>query len=97
MRRQYASQGQDSVDNVMQLLARLYAEGVSVDLSQLDRSQETNKTEYKNHISVKTGGEPFKVPLPPKSKEEEVASAVVELKQKQTKADVVQHSSNSKV
>ena len=84
-------QGQDSVDNVMQLLARLYAEGVSVDLSQLDRSQETNKTEYKNHISVKTGGEPFKVPLPPKSKEEEVASAIVELKQKQTKADVVQH------
>ena len=36
--------GQDSVDNVMQLLARLYAEGVSVDLSQLDSATETNQT-----------------------------------------------------
>lgn len=83
--------GQDSVDNVMQLLARLYAEGVSLDLSQLDSPKETNKTEYKNHISVKTGGEPFKVPLPPKEKVNEVASAVVELKQKQTREEVVQH------
>jgi PfaB family protein len=81
--------GQDSVDNVMQLLARLYAEGVPVDLSQLDSPKETNKTEYKNHISVKTGGEPFKVPLPPKEKGDEASSAVVELKQKQTREDDV--------
>lgn len=81
--------GQDSVDNVMQLLARLYAEGVSVDLSQLDAPKETHKTEYKNHISVKTGGEAFKVPLPPKEKVNEVAAAVVELKQKQTREEVV--------
>ena len=82
--------GQNSVDNVMQLLARLYVEGVSVDLSQLDRPKETSKTEYKNHISVKTGGEAFKVPLPPKAKVDGVSSAVVELKQKQTKEEVVQ-------
>ena len=82
--------GQDSIDNVMQLLARLYVEGVSVDLSQLDSPKETNKTEYKNYISVKTGGEPFKVPLPPKGNEDEISSAVVELKQKQTREEVVQ-------
>ncbi len=82
--------GQDSVDNIMQLLARLYAEGVSVDLSQLDSPREKNKTEYNNFISVKTGGDPFKVPMPPKEKADEVSSAVVELKQKQTKEEVVQ-------
>lgn len=82
--------GQDSIENVKQLLARLYVEGVSVDLSQLDSPKEINKTEYKNYISVKTGGEPFKVPLPPKAKEDEVASSVVELKQKQTREEVVQ-------
>jgi len=82
--------GQDSVDNVMQLLARLYAEGVSVDLSQLDSAKETNQTKYKNYLSVKTGGEAFKVPLPTKVKDDEVASAVVELKQKHTREEVVQ-------
>lgn len=82
--------GQDSVDNLMQLLARLYAEGVSVDLSQLDSPKEINKTEYKNYISVKTGGELFKVPLPSKRNEDEISSAVVELKQKHTREEVVQ-------
>jgi len=60
--------GQNSVDNVLQLLARLYAEGVSVDFSKLDVNNEKQKKEYKNTISVKTGGQPFNVPLPPKKK-----------------------------
>ncbi|MCZ6803834.1 MAG: beta-ketoacyl synthase N-terminal-like domain-containing protein [Proteobacteria bacterium] len=60
--------GQDSVDNVMQILARLYAEGVPVDLSALESSKVDEKKEYKNNIIVKTGGAPFKVPLPPKTK-----------------------------
>jgi len=82
--------GQDSVDNVMQLLARLFTEGLSVDLSQLGRQKDTNKTEYKNHISVKTGGEIFKVPLPPNKEVDEAATAVVELKQKQVRGKVEQ-------
>ncbi len=82
--------GQNSVENVMQLLARLYAEGMSLDLSQLDRHNEINTKEYKNHITVKTGGEPFKVPLPPNGKVDELASAVVELKQKQSSDEVDQ-------
>lgn len=55
--------GQDSVDNVLQLLARLYAEGVAVDLSKLKVNENKQKTKYKNVISVKTGGKPFNVPL----------------------------------
>ncbi len=77
--------GQDSVENVMQLLARLYAEGVPVDLSVLQNKQTKEKTEYKNFISVKTGGEPFKAPLPPKSEPD-----VVELKTVQTKEKVTE-------
>ncbi len=75
--------GQDSVDNLMQVLAQLYAEGASIDLSQFALCNETNQTEYKNYISVKTGGEAFNVPLPPKSKTTEAESSVVELKRKQ--------------
>jgi acyl transferase domain-containing protein/3-hydroxymyristoyl/3-hydroxydecanoyl-(acyl carrier protein) dehydratase len=82
--------GQNSVDNMMQLLARLYAEGMAVDFEQFVGTEETNKTEYKNHISIKTGGEPFNVPLPPKTKTEEKASTVVELKQKHIKEEAVQ-------
>lgn len=48
--------GQDSVDNVLQVLASLYAEGVPVDLSQLQTDKESEKKEYTNFISVKTGG-----------------------------------------
>ena len=72
--------GQDSVDNVMQLLARLYVEGVPVDLSQLQIQKAKPTQEYKNFISVKTGGEPFKVPQPPKSKPVERKQTVVEFK-----------------
>ncbi|GJM05307.1 MAG: hypothetical protein DHS20C09_12980 [marine bacterium B5-7] len=82
--------GQDSVKNVMTLLARLYAEGVSVDLSQLDSPKELIKTKYKNHISVKTGGEPFKVPLPPKEKVDESVSEALALKQNQTREEIIQ-------
>lgn len=82
--------GQDSIKNVITLLARLYAEGVTVDLSQLDSPKESIKTEYKNHISVKTGGEPFKVPLPPKEKVDESTSEVLALKQNQTRGKVIQ-------
>jgi acyl transferase domain-containing protein/3-hydroxymyristoyl/3-hydroxydecanoyl-(acyl carrier protein) dehydratase len=60
--------GQNSIDNVLQTVARLYVEGVSVDLSKLNVNKEKQKTKYKNYISVKTGGEPFKVPLPPVTK-----------------------------
>jgi len=41
---------------------------VTVDFSKLDINEEKQKTEYKNFISVKTGGEPFKVPMPPVTK-----------------------------
>jgi PfaB family protein len=71
--------GQNDIDNVMQLLARLYAEGVPLDLSSLKNNQLKSKTEYKNVITVKTGGDAFEVPLPPKSKTEEKESAVVQL------------------
>jgi PfaB family protein len=74
--------GQDSVDNVMQLLARLYAEGVPVDLQNLQTNKVKEKTEYKNFISVKTGGEPFKVPLPPQKKPEVVSFKTAQEKQK---------------
>jgi acyl transferase domain-containing protein/3-hydroxymyristoyl/3-hydroxydecanoyl-(acyl carrier protein) dehydratase len=74
--------GQDSVDNVLQLLARLYAEGIAVDLSKLDVNEKKQKTEYKNHISVKTGGEAFNVPKPPNT-EKDTRSEVHELKNKQ--------------
>jgi acyl transferase domain-containing protein/3-hydroxymyristoyl/3-hydroxydecanoyl-(acyl carrier protein) dehydratase len=60
--------GQDSVNNVLQTLARLYVEGVKVDFSKLNVNREKLITEYKNHINVKTGGEPFIVPMPPKTK-----------------------------
>ncbi len=57
--------GQNSVDNLLQILARLYVEGVDVNFSKLNINKEKQKTEYKNFISVKTGGEPFKVSAPP--------------------------------
>jgi acyl transferase domain-containing protein/3-hydroxymyristoyl/3-hydroxydecanoyl-(acyl carrier protein) dehydratase len=60
--------GQNSIDNVLQTVARLYVEGVSVDLSKLNVNKEKQRTKYKNYISVQTGGEPFKVPLPPVTK-----------------------------
>ena len=44
----------------------------------------------KNHISVKTGGEPFKVPLPPKEKVDESTSEVLALKQNKTRGKVIQ-------
>lgn len=59
--------GQDSVDNVLQLLANLYAEGVSLDLTGLSAHKKEPGRQYKNYISVSTGGKPFKVPLPPSS------------------------------
>ena len=77
--------GQDSVENVMQTLASLYAEGVPVNLSQLHEQQKKSKTEYKNYISVKTGGEEFVVPEPPKKTPE-----VVEFKQPQIKEKTVE-------
>jgi acyl transferase domain-containing protein/3-hydroxymyristoyl/3-hydroxydecanoyl-(acyl carrier protein) dehydratase len=73
--------GQDSVDNVLQTLARLYVEGINVNFSKLETYKVNDKTEYKNFISVKTGGEPFKVPVPPQPivKEKQVKTNVVEL------------------
>lgn len=76
--------GQDSVANVLQLLGRLYAEGISLDLSQLNSHLDDNKKEYENFISVKTGGEPFDVPRPPKAEVLDTSkSDVVDIKQKQ--------------
>jgi len=74
--------GQDNIDNLMQVLGQLYAEGTSIDLSQFAITGIKNKAEYKNYISVKTGGEAFNVPLPPKSKTTENESSIVELKKK---------------
>ena len=76
--------GQNSVDNVLQILARLYVEGVDVNFSKLNTNKEKQKTEYKNFISVKTGGEPFNVPKPPVKKPD-----VIERKQVQVKESSV--------
>ena len=73
--------GQNSVENVMQLLARLHAEGITVDISQLQQEHKQTTSEYKNFITVKTGGEPFNVPLPPKSQSVEEEPSVVVFKQ----------------
>ncbi len=77
--------GQDSVDNVLQLLARLYAEGVAVDLSKLDVNEKKQKAEYKNYISVKTGGEAFKIPMPPNT-QQDTKPEVSELESKKIEA-----------
>lgn len=55
--------GQDSVNNLLQTLARLYVEGVPLDLSSWIKN--TESTKYDNFITVATGGQPFKVPSPP--------------------------------
>ncbi len=80
--------GQDSVDNILALLARLYAEGVAIDLSQLDRTEEIPGEKYKSHVSIKTGGDPCKVPLPRTTRQKE--STVIELNSKQSKADIIE-------
>ena len=86
--------GQNSVDNTLQTIARLYVEGVDVDFSVLGLELEniSNKKEYKNYISVKTGGKPFKVPLPPVQKTEVAEQKQVEIKEtvsKENKANEV--------
>jgi PfaB family protein len=79
--------GQNSIDNVLQILARLYVEGVDVDFSKLQIQKAKDKTEYKNYISVKTGGESFHVPKPPRRKAE-----ITENKQLEIRQNVVEES-----
>ncbi len=73
--------GQNDVDNVFQVLSRLYVEGINVNFSKLEISNKKEKTEYKNFISVKTGGEPFVVPQPLTRKPDAVEVKQVEIKQ----------------
>ena len=81
--------GQNSVDNIIQLVARLYVEGVNVDFSVLESENTRDKKEYENYISVKTGGQAFNVPKPPIQKPEEI-------KQKQTeKEEVISNINNT--
>ena len=56
--------GQNSVNNLLQILASLYVEGVPLDLSVLEQKKKTKKT-YSNYLSIKVGGEAFNVPKPP--------------------------------
>jgi PfaB family protein len=86
--------GQNSIDNTLQTIARLYVEGVDVDFSVLGLELEniSNKKEYENYITVKTGGKPFKVPLPPVQKTEVAEQKQVEIKEtvsKENKANEV--------
>lgn len=79
--------GQDSNTNLMQLLARLHAEGVAMDLSSL---QQTKKKQYKEHVTVKTGGEAFKIPQPPSKsvkKKVETVKPKVKVETKQEDAE----------
>jgi PfaB family protein len=73
--------GQNSVDNTLQTIARLYVEGVDVDFSILELENISSKKEYENYISVKIGGQPFNVPLPPTQKTEAVEHKQVEIKE----------------
>lgn len=65
--------GQDSNENLIQVLARLYVEGVEMDLHSL---QQRKKQEYKDYIKVKTGGKVFHVPHPPSKPIEKTVEAV---------------------
>ena len=56
--------GQDSVQNLIRVLARLYVEGVPINLSAIQQTQ-TDHKQNDNVITVKVGGEPFNVPMPP--------------------------------
>ncbi len=73
--------GQDSVNNLLQVLARLYVEGVPLDLSAL--AKKTEKPKYDNFITVATGGQPFKVPRPPQHKPDVVTMKPAANKQPQ--------------
>ncbi|MBL1141033.1 MAG: type I polyketide synthase [Proteobacteria bacterium] len=88
--------GQDSVDNVLQTLARLYVEGIDVNFSKLKIHKGIEKTEYKNFISVKTGGEPIKVSVPPQptTEEKEVKSNIVELSESMTNVTTMPMAAN---
>ncbi len=72
--------GKNSVDNVLQCLARLYVEGIDVNFSKLQTHKANDKIEYKNFISVKTGGESFKVPQPSISKPDVIKDLQFEVK-----------------
>ena len=57
--------GQDSVDNLLQLLARLHAEGAQVDASIFSNMQSGNQKRTSDVIHVPVGREAFHVPLAP--------------------------------
>lgn len=73
--------GQNSVDNLLTMLARLYVEGVDVDFSCLQTSLVEEKTEYKNTITVKAGGQAFIVPKPPRNEPNTVKEHPVQVKE----------------
>jgi PfaB family protein len=73
--------GKNSVDNVLEVLARLYVEGVDVNFSKLHSNDIKHTKEYKNYISVKTGGEPFNVPQPPMPEQDVIEHKHVEIKE----------------
>lgn len=73
--------GQNSVDNALQVIAKLYVEGVDVDFSALQAENKNSRKEYKKYVSVKTGGQPFNVPQPPVRKPEAVKQKQTEIKE----------------
>ncbi len=63
--------GQDSVEQLMQILARLYAEGFAVDLAALPIAAEIPAVatqRAQDFLIIKTGGQAFNVPLPSRLK-----------------------------
>ncbi len=74
--------GQNSLDNLMQLLARLYAEGLNIDLSSVIQQAVKQEQQHKNAINIRVGGEPFQVPKPPQPIKKQ--ANVVSLKQTET-------------
>ncbi|MEM7027094.1 MAG: type I polyketide synthase, partial [Pseudomonadota bacterium] len=86
--------GQDSVFNLMQVLARLYVEGMPVDLSSIQNTKKQLQRD-ENTISVKVGGDPFDVPKPPISKNTYSPKKQVEGKLKQVEYPPVKLAANS--